>query len=140
MPYITFEAKIENMSLATDFLHEHLGDSHPKISMIELALEEIIVNIINYAYKDLDDTQDKPVQLGVRKVRFDNQPYYAIWLKDWGKQFDPFEDASQPDLSLDIDDRPIGGLGIHLVKAVSNHQCYCDEDNSNIVELFFAAQ
>ncbi len=139
MPNITFEAKIENLSLAIDFINKNIGETHPKLSMIELALEEIIINVINYAYED-SDSKEKPIQLGIRKITFDGQPYLAIWLKDWGKRFDPFGDATVPDLNLDIEDRPIGGLGVHLVKTISNHQFYSDDDGSNVVEIYFAAE
>ncbi len=145
MPYINLDAKIESLEIAREFLHKVIDPSFAKISMMELAIEEILINVINYAYNDVKDSNsikdaDKfgKIEFGLRKIRFDNQPYYAIWVKDWGKSFDPFEDVSEPNIDLDADDRPIGGLGIHLVKTVSNHQCYCDDEGANIVEVYFS--
>ncbi len=143
MPFITFSADINNIHIANDFLHEHIDGNHPKIGMIELALEEILVNVMHYAYKNPEKIKNiekiGEIELGVRKIRFDNQPFYAIWVKDWGQPFDPFEESPEVDFDVDIEDRPIGGLGIHLVKTVSNHQCYSADDGSNIVEIYFAA-
>ncbi len=143
MPHITFLAELENIEQANSFMREHIDKNHPKIGMIELAIEEILVNIINYAYKNPESLQYKEklnqIEFGVRKIRFDNKPYYAIRIRDWGCPFDPFENAESPDTDLGIEERPIGGLGVHLVKSISNHQCYCDDDGSNIVEIYFSA-
>ena len=51
--------------------------------------------------------------------------------------FDPFLEAPKPDTSLDIEERPVGGLGVHLVKNVSAHHCYSGTDGENTIELYF---
>ena len=43
-----------------------------------------------------------------------------------------------PDVSLGVDERPVGGLGIHLIKSVVAHYTYAYYEQSNIIELYFA--
>ena len=47
------------------------------------------------------------------------------------------ERKASPDTSLDIEERPVGGLGVHLVKNVSAHHCYSGTDGENTIELYF---
>ena len=56
----------------------------------------------------------------------------------WGAPFDPFLEAPVPDVSLGVDERPVGGLGIHLIKSVVAHYTYAYYEQSNIIELYFA--
>ena len=46
-------------------------------------------------------------------------------------------EIATPDTSLSAEDRPIGGLGVHLVKNVSAHHCYSGDDGTNTIELYF---
>ena len=58
-------------------------------------------------------------------------------VRDWGEPFNPFEEAPVPDLTLDIEGRPIGGLGIFLIKQVSQKQCWTYEDGTNYIRILF---
>ena len=69
----------------------------------------------------------------------DGHDQFCVWLKDWGRPFDPFREADIPDTSLSVDERNVGGLGLHLIKHVSNHYIYSGSDGSNTVELYFKA-
>ena len=71
-------------------------------------------------------------------VRLDNVPYFCFKVQDWGAPFDPFLEAPVPDVSLGVDERPVGGLGIHLIKSVVAHYTYAYYEQSNIIELYFA--
>ncbi len=141
MPSIILPNELDSIHSANEFLHKHI-QNHNKLHMIELALEEILVNVINYAYskpeKVLDKSKLNLIELGIRKVSFDNRPFYSIWVKDWGQAFNPFKEAPEHNFSLGIEEKPIGGLGVHLIKTVSSHQCYSNDDGSNIVEIYFA--
>lgn len=72
------------------------------------------------------------------EVRLDNVPYFCFKVQDWGAPFDPFLEAPVPDVSLGVDERPVGGLGIHLIKSVVAHYTYAYYEQSNIIELYFA--
>jgi serine/threonine-protein kinase RsbW len=101
---------------------------------IELALEEILVNIMNHAYEDANGD----IQVVCRS---DNQQCFIIEITDTGKAFD-MTSVPPPDLSGAISERKIGGLGIHFVKKVTDKLQYRREGNKNILEIkiFLAPQ
>ena len=74
---------------------------------LNLVLDELITNIIKYAYKD-----DQTHQIGLTLI-FD-PPHLTAQLSDDGLPFDPTL-AAKPDLSSNLEDRRMGGLGIQFV-------------------------
>ena len=125
-----------------DFLRENLADGHEDmLGFVELAVEELLVNVVNYAYagEGTSGTAGASsgkwgmLELGFRQVSMDDVPYLCVWIRDWGAPFDPFLEAPVPDTSLDAEERPVGGLGVH----VSAHHCYSGEDGENTIELYF---
>lgn len=147
MPRILLPARLEQCAAATAFLREHLADGHEDmLGFVELAVEELLVNVVNYAYAG-----EKPpaaptaspadkwgmLELGFRHVSMDDVPFLCVWIRDWGTPFDPFREAPEPDTSLEAEDRPLGGLGVHLVRNVSAHHCYSGADGENTIELYF---
>ena len=58
----------------------------------------------------------------------------TITIRDWGHTFNPLE-LPPPDLNLDINERPIGGLGIYLMKKFTDRLEYRREDDSNILTI-----
>jgi serine/threonine-protein kinase RsbW len=59
-------------------------------------------------------------------------PRLTVVLSDDGPPFDPFGQA-EPDTTLSVEDRPIGGLGIHLVRKVMDRLEYRRQDGKNIL-------
>ncbi|MDR2353117.1 MAG: ATP-binding protein [Deltaproteobacteria bacterium] len=104
------------------------------LSNIELVLEELIVNVCHYAYNDKVRGQFK---LSRRTVTFDGDPYLVITLKDWGKPFNPFVNKEEPNFSLTLEDRKVGGLGLHLIRNFVDHYCYYYYRKTNVTEIFF---
>jgi len=144
LPRILFPAALESCAPAMSFLREHLDDEFAdRLAFVELAVEELLINVVSYAYagkKPVDAPENwGMLELGLRRVSMDDTPFLCVWVRDWGTPFDPFLEAPKPDLSLDADDRPIGGLGVHLVKNVSAHHCYSGADGENTIELYFRA-
>lgn len=144
MPNILLDANMESVEKANTFLHETLANEKVNFSILELAIEEVLVNIVHYAYKNPESLKHQDminkIEFGIRKIRFDNRPHYSMHFRDWGQPFNPFEMDDVDTLDMSIEDRPIGGLGVHLVKNVSSHQCYCDDDGVNTIEIFFPAE
>ena len=92
-----------------------------------LILEELGLNIINYGYDD-----------GVHEIEIilnSEQDYLRIEIMDDGKAFDPTEDAPDPSLAAPLDERPIGGLGVYLVRSMVDEFRYKREDGKNHVAL-----
>ncbi len=104
-------------------------------SKIELVLEEVLVNIFNHAYKD--DDQEGEVEITFCIGKYEDQACAILGVRDWGTAFNPFNDVPPPNLGLDAEHRPIGGLGIHFVKTMVTHYVYKYEDDSNLIELYF---
>ncbi len=99
-----------------------------KLPVLELALEEILINVISYAY----DGNPGVIRVGCSADRH----RFVVSFRDNGKYFNPLE---REEVSVDatIDDRPIGGLGIHLVKNMVDEISYRRVDESNVLEVAF---
>jgi anti-sigma regulatory factor (Ser/Thr protein kinase) len=95
---------------------------------IDLAVEEIFVNIANYAY--LEETGDATINFEIS-----GEPSIVqIQFKDSGKAYNPLENQD-PDISLAAEDRIIGGLGVFLVKKNMDELFYQYENNQNILTI-----
>ena len=56
-------------------------------------------------------------------------------VEDDGRPFDPFADAPTPDLEQSLDERPVGGLGVHLIRSFMEEVGYRREGERNLVSL-----
>ena len=94
---------------------------------VRLALEELGLNIINYGHDE-----------GVHEIEFTvtSQPeQVTIEIWDDGRPFDPFSDAPPPDLSSPLEDRRLGGQGVHLVRTMMDELRYQRVAGRNHVTL-----
>ncbi len=96
-----------------------------KINRLELAAEEALVNIIKHAY---------PAKEGYIKVKCKNNNHFILEIIDEGIPFNPLS-AKNPRLDLDIDSRPIGGVGILLIKKMVDSVEYKRKNKSNLLRL-----
>ncbi|MBU2650600.1 MAG: ATP-binding protein [Bacteroidetes bacterium] len=95
---------------------------------INLLLEEIVTNIVFYAY---DDEKDHSIVLSFEKIG--NQ--IRIEVKDDGKPFNILE-AREPDIEgKSLNERKIGGLGIHFVRHFSDEIHYDRKNDENILTI-----
>ncbi len=83
---------------------------------VNLALEEAFTNIVNYAFENND-----PQEIVVDIKKQDGKLIFVI--KDEGRPYDPTK-APEPDTSLPAEDRPIGGLGIFLIRKIMDDVKY----------------
>lgn len=95
---------------------------------LNVCLDELITNIISYGYND-EDSHDIAVNFS-----YDGREFVTEIIDD-ANEYDPFTQAPEPDLDLDVDDRPIGGLGVFLVKEFMDSTEYRHEDQRNITIL-----
>ncbi|HEX8751627.1 MAG TPA: SpoIIE family protein phosphatase, partial [Nitrospira sp.] len=84
--------------------------SEQDVHALSLALDEVITNTIAYGYDD-QQAHEIVVRLTLANGRL------SAWVEDDGRPFNPLT-APQPDLTSDLEDRPVGGLGIHLVRSL----------------------
>ena len=123
------EATKDNLPRAMAFIDEHLEsvDCPMKEKMqIDVAVEEIFINIANYAY---DPGKGKVT------IRVEAQEGEAvITFIDSGVPYDPLA-REDPDVTLPAEERQIGGLGIFMVKNTMDDMSYENKDGKNILTL-----
>ena len=125
------EAVIENLPEVQKFVSERLKSAEclPKAKMqISLAVEEIFVNISNYAYKPEKGTASVRVEVKEEPVSV------VITFIDHGVPYDPLA-KDDPDLTLPAEMREIGGLGIFVTKKIMDDVAYAYRDGQNILTL-----
>ena len=127
MDEIRLGAKLENLEKVLAFVDERLeaADCPMKAQMqIDVAVEEMFVNIAQYAYAP--GSGDAVIQMGIE------DGHAVITLKDWGVPFDPLA-KEDPDVTLPAEKRRIGGLGIFMVKKSMEDLRYTYENGQNIL-------
>jgi anti-sigma regulatory factor (Ser/Thr protein kinase) len=97
---------------------------------IQLALDELINNVIDHGYPDRP-----PGEISIHVAHSDDN--VDIILTDDAALFDPFS-VDTPDLDAGIEERPIGGLGVHLVRTLMSNARYSVVDGRNRVHLTLA--
>ena len=133
MAEITLEARIDSLSKVLAFLDEQLEmmDCTPKTQIqIDVAVEEMYVNVASYAYGD---------GVGPVTVRVEESAprTVSITLIDEGVPYNPLA-KPDPDVTLSAEERGIGGLGIYMVKKSMDDMLYEYRDGKNIVTLIKA--
>ena len=98
-----------------------IGDSYA----LNLSLEEILANVISYGYEDNSEHT-----ITIRISLKDKQLIAEV--EDDGKPFNPLE-APEPDIEIPLEDRPVGGLGIYLVRNLMDGLEYKRELGKNIL-------
>ena len=98
------------------------------VYQVDLVLEELIVNTVNYGY---DDDARHEIEVTLTS----DEDVFTVEIIDDGHAFNPLDDAPEPDLDARIEDRPIGGLGIHLMRVMMDDVHYRREENKNHLTL-----
>lgn len=131
MKELTLEATPENIDTVIAFVEEQLeeyGCGMKEQMAIETAVDELFTNIAEYAYDP---------ETGYATVRVDvlKEPLSVeVTFIDHGRQYDPLA-HTDPDTTLSIEDRPIGGLGILIVKKSMDVVNYEYKDGKNILTI-----
>ena len=124
-------ATLENLDTVMAFVDQQLeeaGCSMKTQMQIDIAVEEVYVNIAHYAYN--------PEVGGVTiRVQIEEEPLAVILtFIDKGKPYDPLA-KEDPDVTLSAEDRQIGGLGIFMVKKSMDNVSYEYNEGRNILTL-----
>lgn len=136
MKELTVKATVENLAPVQDFITELLeanGCDFKTQMQIEVAVEEIFVNIASYAYAP--GTGDATIRAGVE------ENCLTIVFLDSGVPYDPLK-KPDPDVTLSAEERQIGGLGIFMVKKSMDEMTYeyRDRQNTLTIKKSFAPQ
>ena len=126
-----FSAKIEALSDVLSFV-EHTLELYgcPKKTQVAIcvAIEEVFVNVANYAYNG----ENGEVTLG---IDFEEESRTVTFqMTDKGVPFDPLKEAD-PDITLSAEERKIGGLGIFIAKKTMDKLTYAYENGENILTM-----
>lgn len=122
----TFEAYVALCRELAGFLDEHQISGSVR-NTVDLAVEEMVTNVIRHAYEGSGGTVDVAVHLDDGLLR--------VCLADRGKPFDPTTDAPAPDFDSPLSERRVGGLGVALVRSLARELRYRREGDRNIVEV-----
>ena len=130
MSKLEIEAKVDNLNEVIAFIDEQLeaADCPMKTQMqIDIAVEELFVNIAHYAYApNVGQAVITAVLSPDRKM--------SITFEDSGMPYDPLA-KEDPDITLSAEEREIGGLGIYMVKKSMDDMYYEYRDSKNILTI-----
>jgi len=135
MPKTTAPARMAFLEHLIQFVSQYaqLADFPvQRIKEIELAVEEVLVNIFNYAYPD--DRGDVTLT-----CRVEAGPRLVVEISDTGIPFNILN-VPTPDLTADIDERQVGGLGAFFVKKMADEARYRRIGDRNLLALAFVNQ
>jgi anti-sigma regulatory factor (Ser/Thr protein kinase) len=128
-------AEIASVQPFCEFARAHAesaGLQAETLDKLDLIIEELIVNIATYAY-DVPGAGDIEMACSVSgpgKLR--------VVVADRGRAFDPLA-SEPPDFSRGLAERPIGGLGIFLVKSITESLAYRRDHDQNVLTFEFAS-
>lgn len=133
MKEIKVNASLEELDVVFEQLDEVMDELCGDVKanfQLKMALEELFVNVVSYAYED--NSQDNEVI-----IRFEYEAQsklLSVTICDYGIEFNPLE-KSDVDIDALGESEAIGGLGIHLVKNTMDEVSYCRENGQNILTL-----
>ena len=130
MDKLIIEARRDNLDEVLSFIDSYLEkqDCNPKAQVqLDIAVEEIYINIASYAY---------PEGKGMAEIRIEAEEsgFVTITFLDSGTPYDPLA-KEDPDITLSAEERQIGGLGIYMVKKSMDEVAYEYKDGKNIFSM-----
>jgi len=127
----TFAATPEGLAAAAAFLEEGLTRAVVPMATamkLQIACDEIVSNIVKFSGAST---------FTVKLVRTVEPGRCELTFIDAGKPWNPLAHAD-PDITLPLEDRPLGGLGIMLVKKLMDNVTYAREGNANVLRMIRA--
>ena len=123
--------RIEELRLVSEAV-ETLGNEEgwgPEVSYaVLLALEEVATNVVRHGGRE-----EGSGEIEIEVVSTDAEA--RVEVRDRGRPFDPFRGAPEPDTEAALEDRQIGGLGVHFVRVLMDEASYRREDDRNHVTM-----
>lgn len=131
MKDLTIDAKVDNLDRVLTFVDEQLEKAGCSIGLqtqIDIAVEEVFVNIAQYAY----DPNIGPATISVESTS--NPLTVRLTFMDQGTPYNPLA-KEDPDITQSAEERPIGGLGIYMVKNIMDDVQYEYKDGQNVFTI-----
>ena len=131
MTELIVEAKLDNLAQVLQFVDSRLEEEDCPIGVqmkIDVAVEELFVNIASYAYAPGSGSAT------VRMEVEEDPKTVVITFVDCGVPYDPLA-KEDPDVTLSINDREIGSLGIFMVKKSMDDMIYAYENGQNVLTI-----
>jgi anti-sigma regulatory factor (Ser/Thr protein kinase) len=131
---LTLPAQVESVRKFQEFARngaQSAGLKSEDMDMLDLVLEEILVNIARYAYEGGTGDVEVAYAAGAGAL--------LVEITDRGASFNPLE-AAPPDLALGLAERPIGGLGVLLVKQNVGSLRYRRDNGRNTLSFRFPGE
>ena len=119
--------EVPQLATFVDEICEAIGIDMSTAMSLNLAMEEAVVNVMDYAYP-----AGTKGNINIEAKANDQRLKFVI--TDWGTPFDPTE-KSEVDTTMSAEERPIGGLGIHLVRQIMDSINYERTDGKNVLTL-----
>ena len=122
--------ELERLTAAFDEFADRHQVSDQARFQLQLCLEEIVLNVINYGFDDDAEHEihvDFEFQIDSRTV--------TVNILDDGRRFNPLTEVSVPDIEAKIEERTVGGLGVHFVRTFMDDADYRHEDGKNRLTL-----
>jgi serine/threonine-protein kinase RsbW len=135
MVLLTLPARITSLKDCCAFVRSGAEASHlapQEMEKLDLVLEELFVNIARYAYAP----EQGEVEVG---YMVEAPGRLAVQMSDTGREFNPLA-SDPPDFSRGLADRPLGGMGIHLVKIIADSICYHRSGGRNMLSFTFSGE
>ena len=133
--HLTLHNNVEQIALLPEYVETVAKAAqldNETVFNLNLALEEAVSNVILYAYPEgTDNVVDIEAKADGNQVSF--------VITDSGKPFDPTA-KEEVDIDAEITDRPIGGLGIHLVRTIMDKVSYERKEEKNILTLILTTK
>lgn len=131
MKELNISATVENIPVVTAFVDEQLEALNCPLKaqmQIDIAIDELFGNIAQYAY-------NPDIGSATVRVEVSEDPLAVIiTFIHGGIPYDPLK-ADDPDITLSAEDRPLGGLGIYMVKKSMDAIIYEHRDGKNILSI-----
>ena len=132
MDTLRLPATMESLEPFRRFVLESLKQLNPVdevVFKIELVLEEALTNVVHYAY---------PEAVGEIEVgcALEDHKRFCFCVKDWGLPFNPLK-RPDPEMSEEISERQVGGLGIYLIRHLVDELQYQWHEGGNLMTFCF---
>ena len=130
MSFLKLNAQLEDLATIRRYVQEQaeaFSFDPDGVYDLTLAVDEVVTNILKHGYQD----QQGPIEIEIERQNH----FLAIHIRDQAEPFDPTQ-APEPDLSLPLEQRPVGRLGLYLTRHSVDQMIYqANPQGGNILTL-----